>query len=261
MTDALTVRRDHLGTHRRMIVGRSIAASLAALIPVPVFDDWINATIKRGTMKRIAADHGVDLDPAALSAIADGKSSAPSWTDIAGGALAYRILSRSARKILWLWIVTRRTQAAARNFLVATLFDHYCARLHVGLGLDAAAAAELRAAIDAALDSTPGKLSDRIFRKALVAAARGSVKAPLQLADIASGGALTRWRDRRRGEVEAIAEVDDAVDIEVRAPDSFLGRAASAAEAQLAAETNPYVESLVRAFEDLWRNRRRAPWG
>ncbi|HTM21288.1 MAG TPA: hypothetical protein VL172_12295, partial [Kofleriaceae bacterium] len=79
-------------------------------------------------------------------------------------------------------------------------------------------------------------------------------------ADIASGGALTRWRERRRGEVEAIAEVDDAVEIEVRSQESFLGRAASAAEQQLAAETNPYVDNLVRSFEDLWRHRRRAPW-
>ncbi len=258
MTDALTIRRDHLGAHRRMILGRSIAASLAALLPVPVLDDWVASTIKRGTMRRVASDHGVDLDGAAIAALADGKSSAPAWTEIAGGAVAYRLLSRGARKLLW--IATKRTQAAARNFLVATLFDHYCSRLHVGLGLDGESAAELRAAIDQALEITPGKLSDRVFRRALVAAARTSVKAPLSLADMATGGALTRWRDRRRDEVEAIVEIDDAVEHEVQSPHSFLGRAAGAAEAQLAAETNPYIDQLVRSFEDLWRTRHKAPW-
>jgi len=259
MNEAITVRRDHLDAHRRMIIGRSIAASMAALIPVPVFDDWVNSTIKRGTIRRIAAAHAVDLDARALAVLADGQSSAPAWTDIAGGALAYKILSRSWRKLLFLWIASRRTRAAVKNFMVATLFDHYCSRLHVGLGLDGDAGEALRTAIEEAIEATPGKLSERVFRRAMVAAARTGVRAPLELADIASGGALTRWRERRRGEVEAIAEIDDAVDIELRSQQSFLGRAAAAAEQQLSAESNPYVDDLVRTFEELWRHRSKAP--
>ena len=72
-----------------------------------------------------------------------------------------------------------------------TLFDHYCARLHTGLALDGATALALRGEIVKAIDNTPGALSFHPFRRGAMAAARASLKAPLELADIASGG---RWR-------------------------------------------------------------------
>ena len=84
----------------------------------------------------------------AVRLIADGPVKAPEWTTVAGGAVVVRLLSRVMRRAVWAYVVARRAQAASQHFVVATLFDHYCAKLHVGPAIDDAQAKVLRAAID-----------------------------------------------------------------------------------------------------------------
>ena len=251
MSTELTLRRNHLAEHRRMIVGRSLAASLAGLIPFPMFDEWLCSSINRGTIRRIASARKVDVDDEAVRAIADGPSAPPQWSELAGGALAFRILSKTWRKILVTYLATRRAQAATRYFTIATLFDHYCARLHVGLGLDGPTATELRALMSRAVEATPGSIGKRVFRRGAMAAARATVRAPMELLDIASGGAIRRLLTRGSDEVTAIEEVDNALEADLQSQKSFLARAATAIELQLSADQNPYIDELLTRFEDL----------
>jgi len=253
MSYELTLSREHLSVNRRMIIGRSIAASMAGVFPVPIVEDWMSSTISRGTVKRIADSHAVDVDADAQRMIADGAEKPPDWTDIAGGTLLFKVMGKAWRKLLITYVVAKRTQAAARHFLVGTLFDHYCARLHVGLGLDKDSALALREVIMKAIDQTPGGIGNKIFRRSALAAAKATVRAPLNLLDMASGGFVRKLLSRGSDEVEAIAEVDQRIDAEMKEQQGFLARTTVAVELQLSTEGNPYVQELVSKFEELWR--------
>ena len=251
---ALTQHRAYLDSNRRLIIGRALAAGAAGALPVPLFEDWLSSRLARGTIKRIAESRSVDLDDAAVRAIADGKESAPDWGQIAGGTLAYKLVARSWRKLVLVYLAAKRAQAASKHFLIGTLFDHYCARMHIGQGLDGAAAAELRGLMDQAIGRTPGGLGRRVFRRGALNAARATVRAPLKLADAVTGGMIRRLLTRG-DEVDAVAVVDEEVEQQLEAKQSFLARSAAAVEMQLAAEGNPYLEHLIDTFERLWRER------
>jgi uncharacterized protein (DUF697 family) len=252
--DALSRSRDHLGRNRRMIIGRSLAAALAGSLPIPLVEEWLASRIQRGTVRRLAERHGVDLDEAAVRAIADGPSKPPEWLELVGSSAVSRLAARSLRRVVWAYVIARRARAAARGFLIATLFDHYCARLHVGLGLDGPAGVELRGLIERAMADTPGGLARQAFTRGALVAARATVRAPLRLANAASGGWL-RKKLLPRDEAIAVTEVDGAIERQLAASDSALAHAAAAIEAQLTAEANPYLDDLVDAFERLWRAR------
>ena len=256
-TAQLTLQRDYLGAHRRMIIGRSLAASMVGAVPVPVLDDWLLHVVLRGTYRRVAEARMVDVSDEAVKNLIYGFSRPPEWARMSLGALAYKIVARRWRRAVLVLVATSRARAAARHFTVATLFDHYCARLHVGLGLDAADALALREVIDRAIASTPGGFDIRAFRRAVVAALRASLKAPMELADLASGGRLRRLLSR--GQVLAAEEVDQALDRQLTAQTSVLGRATTAVELPLSAEGHPYIEQLLGTFDRLWRERKDAP--
>jgi len=255
MSTELTTRRDHLSQNRRLIISRALAAAAAGSLPIPLVEEWLSSGIKRRTLARVAESHAVDASDAALRVVADGRRQSPEWTEVAGGTLATRVLSKGWRRLLIGLLVARRAQVAGHNFQIATLFDHYCARLHVGLGLDELAAAELRTLMDQAIARTSGGLSRQMFRRALTASARATAKAPFALADKATGGALRRLLTRG-DEAVAIAEVDEELEREMAARDSFLARAALAVEIQLTTEENPYLDNLIATFEGLWRARK-----
>lgn len=256
MTGALTRSREHLGQHRRLIIGRSLATSLAGAVPLPLVDEWLSSSIARGTIRRIAEARGVDLDEDAERAIADGPESPPKFGELVGGGIAFKLVARQWRKLIWAVLAARRARAAARSFAVATLFDHYCARLHVGLGLDAERGAEVRALIDRALEDTPGGLSRHAFRRGLLAAMRTSARAPLELADFASRGLVTRLLESG-DEGVATHEVDEALEAQLREEKSFLARSVAAVELQLASDENPYMGELLDCFEELVRAHRK----
>ncbi|MCG8417336.1 MAG: hypothetical protein MJE77_05260 [Proteobacteria bacterium] len=256
----LTIRRDHLIHHRRMIIGRSIAASIAGALPVPVLDTRLSFLIQRSTLRQIARSSQVDFDEAAAESLIYGRVEPPKLVELAGQTLAFRVLARTWRKALMAYMAVRRARVASRNFLLATLFDHYCAKLHVGLGLDAALGAELRAAMDEAMACTPGGLSQRMFRRALSATARATVRAPLELLDMASRGVVRKLLSSRSSdEIEAAAEIETQLDHQLRSKKSFLARAATAVELQLSVDENPYLDLLIENFERIWRERRENP--
>ena len=239
----------HLSQHRRLIVLRSLAAGLAGMTPLPLVDDWLVSAIRRGTLLRIAEARQVDVTPEALRAIADGQVAPPTWKSLATAGLLPLLMKKTLRKALVLVAAARRADEVLQSFAVATLFDHYCAQLHVGAALDLTGAALLRADMDLVLRSARGQVVSRLFRRALAAAGRSAVRAPLELADIATGGLIRRLRGKKEvEEAEAVELVEGAV---AKAADDkgFLGKIAAAVDAGVSTVGQEYVKHIVTALE------------
>jgi uncharacterized protein (DUF697 family) len=260
MSQHLSHGRAHLATNRRMILARSLGAAVAGAVPVPVLDDWLASRVRRGTVRRIAALRGVDLDDDAVIAIADGPEEPPSWSRIAGVTFLIKALSRSWRKVLITYVASQRARAAADTFTIATLFDHYCARLHVGLGLNGQSGQQLRRLISATMANGDGGLAAIMFKTGIIAAARATVRAPAELLDLVSGGRFRKLL-RRGDEVEAVAEIDSAIARSMEGETGFLNNAITAIEAQLSSESNPYLDELLTRFETRWRQHREREHG
>jgi hypothetical protein len=253
----LVTRRDYLQAHRRLIVARSLAAAFAGALPIPFFDDWAVGVVLGGGYRRIAANHQVDLDDRAVKNLVFGKTPPPSIFDLATRSLAVRLATQSAKRMLFAVSAMRRARSAARSFATMTLFDHYCARLHTGLGLDAERALELRAEIDRALDGTDGALAFHPFRRGLASTLRATLRAPLELADVASRGAVRRLLAKRSEvtEAQAVDELEEVLEKQLAEESNFLSRAVASVELQLAAETNPFLDSALENFDRWWRAR------
>jgi hypothetical protein len=259
MTDdstALTLRRDYLDLHRRMLLGRAVAGTLAGIVPVPLLDTWLQKTILGGAYRRLAVAHNVDLDDDAVTNLVFGKTPPPGWLETTASTVAFRVAGQAWKRVLVVLTALRRVQSASRTFAALTLFDHYVQRRHTGMGLDAARALELRDTIGQVIMETPGGLSFEPFRRGLLGAARATARAPLELIDIASGGALRRRLDKGREEVaeaEVVDEVEAALERQLSDKEGFLGRAVASIEQQLSGDVNPYVDALIERFDQKWR--------
>lgn len=244
---SLTPRHEHLFEHRGFIVRRAVAVGLVGLAPIPLVDDWLAAVVMRRAVRYLAERRGVDLDPEAERAIAEGREPAPSWRTLLQANLASLLAHRSLRKLLVAVAVYRRAETMARTFDVLTLFDHYCARLHVGAGLDEARAQQLRAAIDEARKETRGVMV-RLFRRGLSLGVRTALRAPLFLANVLSRGALERLlRDGDEARAEEV--VEEEISRAVSAPGGFALRVARRIEAELVSAGRAQIADLVDRFE------------
>ena len=257
MSTALVPRRDYLDGQRRRIIGRSLAGAIAGALPIPFLDDWaVGAVLGRG-YKRIAAAHQIDIDDEAVKTLVFGTAKKPSVANIAVAGVLTRIAGRAARRMMLVVTTVNRARAASRNYVAMTLFDHYCARLHTGAAIDQATALALREEITRAIEATPGALSFQPFRRGSLAAARAVVRAPLELADIASGGALRKLLAKKSEvtEAEAVEELDNSLENALAKQSGFLGRAVSAVELQLSSETHPFLDAALENLDRRWRAR------
>lgn len=256
-TTSLARSREYLASQRRAIIARSIAGSLAGALPIPFLDDWAVGMMLGGGYRRIAASHHIDLDPAAQKILVHGATPPPSIADLAASGIVLRIAGSAARRMMVALATIDRARSAARTFVTMTLFDHYCARLHTGLAIDAATALALRDEIGRAVDQTPGALVLHPFRRGVLSAARATLRAPLELADIATRGAVRRLLARRTAvtEAEAVDELDQAIETALASKTGFLSRTAAAVEVQLSAEANPFLDSALDALDRRWRAR------
>jgi hypothetical protein len=254
---SLVPRRDYLDGQRRTIIGRAVLASFAGAVPVPFLDDWAVTAILGGGYRRIAASHQVDVSDDAVTNLVHGTSKPPSIVDIATGGIAYRLAGRAARRMLLALATVGRARSAARTFVVMTLFDHYCAKLHRGLALDGPTALALRDEISRAIDQTPGALAFHPFRRSALSAARATLRAPLELADLASRGALRRLLARRSGvtEPERVDELEQAMEQVLAEKNGFLARTVAAVEVQLSSEQNPFLDAAIESLDRRWRAR------
>lgn len=255
---AIVLRRDYLEPQRRMIIARSIMGALAGIVPLPFVDDWAIGKIVGNGYKRIAAAHMVDLTDEGAANLTYGTTPPPSVMDIAASGIVLRLASKAAKRMMVALATVNRARSAARTFVAMTLFDHYCAKLHTGLAIDGAMALQLREEIHRAIDQTPGALAFHPFRRGVLSAARATLKAPLELADLASRGALRRLVSKNEDGVAIAKEVDEtetAIEAALAEKTNFLSRAVTAVEMQLSADVNPYLDGALEALDTRWRAR------
>lgn len=247
MTQALVRAHDHLALHRRLILGHSLAASLVGLVPLPYVSDLLPALVKRDLVRKIAEARGVDLDEAAVRMIAEGEESPPTWKTVLSATPLLRFARRSLRGAFFAWNAWRHAEGAARAYAQATLFDHYCARMHVGGELDVAKARLLRKRIEAAVKTPAGGLVASAARQAFAGALVAAARAPAQIAR----ALLPRKEPAARGEptsVEAEEVIEEAI-AETRRETTILGRATASVERGVTTLARGYVDGLIAAFE------------
>ena len=262
MTSALVPRRDYLVPQRRTIIARSVLGSLAGAVPVPFVDDWAIGRIVGGGYQRIAAAHQVDLTDEGAANLVHGTTPPPSVLDMAMSGIALRVATRAAKRMMIALTAVNRARSASRTFMAMTLFDHYCAKLHTGLAIDGATAMALREEIMRSIDQTPGALAFHPFRRGVLSAARATLKAPLELADLASRGALRRLVAKNGvTEGKAIDETEQAIEAALAEKSNFLSRTVTAVEMQLSSEVNPYLDGALEALDRNWRARQAARGG
>ncbi|HEY0255440.1 MAG TPA: hypothetical protein VGC41_28115 [Kofleriaceae bacterium] len=258
MTKELTLRRDYLVPQRRTIIARSLLGSLAGMVPLPFVDDWAIGKIVGDGYKKIAASNMVDLTDEAAANLTHGTTPPPSVLDMAASGIALRLANAAAKRMMLALATINRARSAARTFMCMTLFDHYCAKLHTGLAIDGAQALVLRDEITKAIDQTPGALAFHPFRRGVLSAVRATLKAPLELADLASRGALRRLVTKTEDGVAIAKPVDDteaAIEAALAEKTNFLARTVTAVEMQLSSEVNPYLDGAIEALDTRWRAR------
>lgn len=259
----LAQSREYLDRHRRGIIARAVLGSLAGAVPVPFLDDLLMDVVIGNGYKTIAHAHHIDVDGEALKILVHGTASPPALVDMAASGIVYKLAGVAAKRVLVVVASLNRARSAARNFTRMTLFDHYCTKLHTGLAIDAGTAAALREEITKSIENTPGGLAFRPFRKGLVGAAKATLRAPLELADLASRGRVRKLLARKTGE-DAAAEVHDpepvdklelAMNAALADKSNFLSRTVAAIEVQLSTDANPYLDAAIASFDRRWRAR------
>lgn len=257
----IALRRKHLDDHRPMIVGRSLALGIVGAIPVPLVDDWLRETLLRNTYGKLATARHVEIGHEAMQKLIYGREEPPDLAKLLSNATLLRLAARAWAKLLVFLTVARRVRAVARNFTRITLFDHYCARMHTGIGIDPETGAALHETMARAIDETTGELGQRMLRRGISAALRVTLQAPAEVLDIATAGTLRRLLERRRQdgdgtmEFAAAHEVDAVIERELASESSFLGRATRAIDLQLSVQGNPYLDAAIENFERMWRTR------
>jgi len=243
VSQALSRSMEHLAAHRGLVVAHAVAAAFAGLMPIPYLDEWLPSLVRRAMIRRIAEDRGVDLDEEAVRELADGRVPPPAWSHLVNLGPMLRTARRGLRRLFFAFVIYRRADSASRTFALGTLFDHYCARLHVGAGLDGPAARALRARIDTVIKTPRTSLGSYLFRRGFVAALRATVRAPAEIFHALTAGKL------RRGEVEAEEEIEGALERTVRDESSFLGRTVRSVDRQIGTTGGSWIAGLVEELE------------
>jgi hypothetical protein len=243
-------RLDHLAQNRLLIVRRSLLASaLGGLIPVPVMDDLVAGRVRAGLYMKLAATRQVDLPAPAAEVLAEDKGSS-AMRNITLTAATLLALKLAWRKFFALLAAGRGAEEMATIFQVATLFDHYCAKLHVGGPLSRAQAAELRQHIHASVNRTSKSKLVGAFREGGRILGRSVIEAPAWVSR-----SLTRYAERwlrTSGHPDAAAAWPPEESEEER---TWLDRAAHVVEEGLSALGQDYLGDLIDNFENEWRKR------
>src|SRR6187551_3156784 len=174
---------EHLAENRRLIVRRALLASaVGGVIPIPVLDDYFAGRVRAGMLAKIAERRRVDLAPGAADLLGDPRegTAVRNATLTAATLLALKL---AWKKFFALLAIGRRADEMATSFQLGMLFDHYCAKLHVGACLDRVQAALLREAIFGALSDSEKQAFVVAFRDGGRVLGRSFLEAPNWLSD------------------------------------------------------------------------------
>ena len=235
----------HLGTQRGLIVRRALLiGAIRGFFPLPMVDEQIASRVLAGLFGKLAGGRQVDLPPAAAAVLA---AEAGTMANLTLAAAALLLARLAGRKFLALLAAGRGAEEMARTFYRATLFDHYCAKLHVGGPLTPDAAGRLRVAIEAELSAMTLGPALTAFREGGRVLGRTLLEAPRWLSQ-----RIARLAERfvRTG---GNPDVLDAVIEPSDDDDTWLERAARTVEESLAGAGSDHLAKLVARFEARWR--------
>jgi hypothetical protein len=236
----------HLALHRGLIVRRALLASaIRGFLPLPLVDDVLAGRVRAGLYTKLAAGRHVDLPPAAAATLAEVKGQGV-LAKLSLAAAAAVLAKFAQRKFIAFLAAGRSAEEMARTFTSATLFDHYCAKLHVGGEITAERAAHLRTSL--AVKASDVSLGPTLaaFREGSAILGRSLLEAP-------------RWVSQR---MTALGErfvhsggnpdVLDAFPEHKSGENAWLDRAAHAVEEAMARAGNEHLTQIVCAFETCW---------
>lgn len=211
-----------------LVISRSLLAAAAGVVPVPVLDDLVASFVRARMLRQLAERRQVDLTRDALAILSD-EPQASRLRHFAVTGVTLIALRKAWRKLFVLLAAGRRAEEVAHCFELGMLFDHYCARHHVGPALDAERAAKLRAAFDA--------VGQKVRREAAVAAARRALA-----------------RGARPPEGDQALERREDFRLPVRPErENLFQKIARVLDEELAATGGPYLDALVVAFDATWK--------
>jgi hypothetical protein len=203
--------------------------------------------VRAGLLMRLAEQRKVDLPQGAAELLADPKedSTVRHATLTAMTLIALRM---AWRKFFALLAAGRGAEEMASTFQFATLFDHYCAKIHVGGGIDRKRAYELRAVIHDTVERTEKATLVAVFRDGGRVLGRSLLEAPRWITTRV-GTLAQRWISTR-GNAEAT--FDPAADIAPEGETQWLDRASKAVEERLGGVGHDYLGILIDDFERRW---------
>ena len=240
---------DHLSANRRFIVRRALlATAVGGVVPLPVMDEYLAGRVKAGMLMKLAERRQVDLAVSSAELLGDprGTTAVRNATLTAATLLALKL---AWRKFFAVLAVGRRAEDMASTFQLGTLFDHYCAKMHVGPGLDRARAAELRDVIHASLAEAERAAVVNAFRAGSRVLGQTMLEAPAW-ANAKIEKAARRWSQSGGSTTDPLPgdDDDDVKDEDAR----WLDRASTEVEGRLGLGQE-YLVTLVRTFERRWR--------
>jgi uncharacterized protein (DUF697 family) len=233
---------DHLKSNRGLILSRALLAGAAGMLPVPYIDDLLAGAVRSALIRRLGEIRSVDLDANAIEELAHPRGSRL-LSAASMGAIALSGTKRVFRKVAASILIVRRVDEAVQTFQIGTLFDHYCAKHHVGLGIDHKRAILVRYSMDQASRKSRSETLERAFKTALRASSEVAMKLPR--------GALSLWARRRGGPVpaEKVAGVLEER-LDAAAETGFVRRAVQGVEAELTSDGGGWIGGLIGAFDE-----------
>jgi hypothetical protein len=241
--DAERTGLEHLKAHRRLILERSVLAGAVGLVPVPLLDDLLTGLVRGRLVRRLAEQRQVDLTPSAVLILAEERqvTMARNATLTAVSLLALRY---AWRKVFVVLALSRRVEEMVHTYQIGTLFDHYCARHHVGAGVQGPDAARLRFAIDQAVSALHHDMATAAFKKSGETIARAATRVPVGLWDL-----LRNFR-HRTPDAPAEQIVDEVTESFER--EGLLRKAARVVDDEMGATGAAYLTALVARFDAIY---------
>jgi hypothetical protein len=241
---------EHLAENRRLVVRRALlATALGGVIPIPVLDDYFAGRVRAGMLMKIAERRRVDIATSSAELLGDPRegTAVRNATLTAATLIALKL---AWRKFFALLAIGRRAEEMATAFQLGMLFDHYCAKLHVGAAIERTQAMELRAAIFAALADSERDALVTAFREGGRVLGRSVLEAPTWMSERIERAAR-RWAESGGRTADPGDEADPAEGADEA---RWLDRAAGAVESRLGRVSQGYLFTLVQAFERRWRD-------
>jgi len=239
----------HLADNRRLIVRRALlATAVGGVIPIPVLDDYFAGRVRAGMLAKIAERRRVDLAPGSADLLGDARegNAVRNATLTAAALLALKL---AWRKFFALLAVGRRADDMATSYQLGMVFDHYCAKVHVGGGIDRTQAAVLRQVIFQALSESERQAFVTAFREGGKVLGRSFMEAPNWLSERMRLSA-ERWAESGGKSTDP----DEAPDIGEAAEEvRWVDKATAAVESRLGRVEQGYLAGLMQAFERHWR--------